>query len=143
MARHWILTCNPKRWDFFGFLAGGKTVQDIKGWSVAARFEETERDDDVALWITGSQRGVYALGVIDGPPTLDFGDEYWIDPTDQGRQRRFLPIRLTRDLTTRPILAPRLQADPRFARASVLTFPRGANPHPLDDVQWQAIVDRV
>lgn len=143
MPNHWILTCNPKRWGFFEYLAKGNKVTDIKEWSVATRLDQVTKGDDVALWVTGPKRGVYAVGVVEGSPGLGIGDEHWVDPSDVGRQRRFLPIKLTTDLTLNPVLGTELRTDPRFADATVITFPRGANPHRLDDRQWQAIVDQI
>lgn len=143
MPQHWIVTCNPKRWDFFGFLAEGNSVKDIDAWSVATRFDEVAKGDDVALWVTGPKRGVYAVGLVEGAPRLDTGDAHWVDPDDGARPRRFIPISLEIDLTSNPILAAELQTDPRFADATVISFPRGANPHRINDLQWRAIADRL
>ena len=143
MPNHWIVTCNPNRWGFFDFLAKGNKVTDIESWSVATRFDQVAKGDDLALWVTGPKRGVYAVGTVRGPPSLDTGDEHWVDPADAAKQRRFLPIKLTTDLTSNPLMGVDLKADPRFAAATVITFPRGGNPHKLDDLQWQVIADRL
>jgi hypothetical protein len=118
-------------------------VSDIGSWSIATRFDEIAKGDDVALWVSGPSRGVYAVGKVTGLPTVDASDEYWVDAVDRAKRRRFLPIRLTIDLTAAPISGEELKADPRFANTSVITFPRGANPHHLDATEWQAIADRL
>jgi hypothetical protein len=143
MPNHWIVTCNPKRWDIWQYLAEGGTMAEIDAWSVTRYFAELQPGDDVALWIAGKDRGVYAVGTITGTPFLATGDEHWTDEADRNRQRRYLPISLGHDLTDAPLLAADLKEDPRFADATVLTFPRAGNPHRLDQRQWQAIADRL
>jgi hypothetical protein len=118
-------------------------LSDIKSWSIATRFDEIAKGDDVAVWVSGPARGVYAVGEVTGLPVYDEGDEYWQDSADRAKRRRFLPIQITTDLTEAPITGEDLKSDSRFADSTVITFPRGANPHHLDDVQWQAIADRL
>lgn len=143
MPNHWILTCNPKRWDIWGWLADGKSLTDIEKWSVVQHFAELTDGDDVALWVSGPERGVYAIGTIAGSPSPDEGDEHWLDADDRRRQRHYVPIVLSLDLSSSPIPGDELKGDSRFADATVITFPRGGNPHRLDDRQWQAISDRL
>jgi hypothetical protein len=87
-----------------------------------------------------------AFGRIDtdnGPPELGPPDSWWIDPSDRARQRYFVPLEFYVDLTKRPIAGADLKEDPRYVDSSVITFPRGANPHELDNRQWRAITSRV
>jgi hypothetical protein len=143
MSRHWLVTCNPNRWDIFEFLDNGNTVGDIDSWSVVQSFDEMQVGDDVALWITGDERGVYAVGRITGAPSLVSGDPYWVDEADRSRQRMSVPVEFDVDLIDAPILASDLMDDPRFMDASVITFPRGGNPHRLTDAQWDVITERI
>ena len=143
MPNHWVVTCNPKRWDIWAFLDEGSSVLDIEGWSVVQHLQNLNQGDDIALWVTGADRGIYAIGTIKGEPAGASGDEYWVEDTDRRRPRSFVPLRFTTDLTQSPILGSELKGDPRFADATVITFPRGGNPHRLSGLQWEAITDRI
>ena len=123
MSGKWLVTCNPKRWDIFGFLADGNTVADIQSWSVVRHLNELEIGDDIALWITGSNRGVYAVGSVWVQSSLDSGGAYWVDEADQSRQRKFVPVRFDVDLMSHPILGAELSEDPRFMDATVIRVP--------------------
>ena len=139
MKNHWILTCNPERWRFFEFLADGNAISDIGSWSVVRYVDLISAGDDVALWVTGNDRGVYATGRIAGVPEYDQGGDYWAESRDRDRSRYFVPIELDHDLTSTPILGRQLAADPRFARASVLRVPWAGNPHQVTDGEWEVI----
>ena len=143
MSGKWLVTCNPERWDIFGFLADGNTVADIQSWSVVRHIDELKDGDDIAFWITGSNRGVYAVGNVVGDASLDSGGAYWVDEADERRQRQFVPVRFDVDLMSHPILGAELSEDPRFMDATVVTVPWGGNPHRLTAEQWSAISDRL
>lgn len=123
MPNHWIFTCNPKRWDVRSFLEDGNSLSDIENWSVSRYLDDMAEGDDAALWVAGEKRGVYAVGVIAGAPHDGTGSHT--------------------DLSDKPLLAEELKVDPRFADATVITFPRAGNPHRLNDRQWQAIIEGV
>ena len=112
---HWLLQHNPAR----GVCGSGD-------WTVRRYHELIADGDDVALWLSGRDGGVAAVGTIvagphDGLVTVDFA-------------RSFLD---------RPIRRDALKADDRFRDALVLRMPGGSNPFPVTSEQWQAIVARV
>ena len=139
---HWLFTCNPKRWDVWRFLGEGRSLGEIHNWTFSRRSVTPALGDDAALWITGCKRGVYAVGKIDGHLSPGSGGDYWMNEDDHLAERNFVPLNLC-DLSDDPIEGAELKADPRFADATIITFPTGANPHKLNDVQWQAIEDRL
>lgn len=139
MPNHWISTCNPKRWDIWGFLDDGNSLSDIENWSVSRYFVDMAEDEDAVLWVAGEKRGVYAVGIIAGVPHDGTGGEYWVDEHDGARRRDYIPLGRHTDVSERPLLAEELKVDPRFADATVITFPRAGNPPRLDDRQWQAM----
>lgn len=143
MPNHWIFTCNPKRWDVWSFLEDGNSLSDIENWSVSRYLDDMAEGDDAALWVAGEKRGVYAVGVIAGAPHDGTGSDYWVDEQDGARRREYIPLDLHTDLSDKPLLAEELKVDPRFADATVITFPRAGNPHRLNDRQWQAIIEGV
>ena len=83
----------------------------------------------VLLWLSGrEQPGVHALGVLDGPVT--------IDPDGP-----VVPVRLTR--LAEPIDRAELLADPATRDAEVLRMPAGSNPSWLSRRQFDAVLARV
>jgi len=62
MPNHWISTCNPKRWDIWGFLDDGNSLSDIENWSVSRYFVDMAEDEDAVLWVAGEKRGCLCGG---------------------------------------------------------------------------------
>jgi hypothetical protein len=141
MARAWLLQTNPKKWDIWSWWED--QLEDLDSWTIAKHTEDVKRNDDFALWVSGRQAGVYAIGKLRsgyyGPVSASGG--YWIDPP-QGDVYG-VDIAATRYLFDHPILKRDLAADPDFARSLVLRMPGTANPIPLEPKEWQAIKRRV
>jgi EVE domain len=141
VARAWLLQANPKKWDIWSWWEDQRS--DLDSWTIAIHTDDVKRNDDFALWISGPQAGVYAIGKFRsgyyGPFRVSGG--YWIDPP-QGDVYG-VDIEATRYLFDHPILKPDLAADPDFSRSLVLRMPGTANPIPLKPHEWQAIKRRV
>src|SRR5260370_35099289 len=79
---YWILQGNPKIYDTHGALQAGT----IDRWRIARYIHEISRGDEFALWISGPNGGVRALGIVTGPPHRETDpDPFWVDPAD-GRE---------------------------------------------------------
>jgi hypothetical protein len=63
-VRHWILQANPRRYRLFDALRDG---YEISSWSVVHLRDEIAAGAEFALWVSGEERGVYALGVVTEP----------------------------------------------------------------------------
>lgn len=115
MAR-WLLQHNPAR----GACAGA----DGGDWVIRRYHERVTVGDDVALWLSGRDGGVIAIGAITGIP-----------------RRGVIGVSVTRSFPAEPIPRAVLAADPRFRDALIIRMPAGGNPFPLTDAQWHAITD--
>lgn len=145
--RAWLFQANPARWRIFDFVRDHPDEMDADwNWSCWRFRDQISVGDPCGLWITGSpaHRGVYAVGRIVGEPyQATEHSDYWTDPADGRRVRWFIDMRFERWMLEEPVLAADLRADPRFAGASIMRTPRFANPHPLDEAQWRAVLDLV
>lgn len=141
MARAWLLQANPKKWDIWSWWEDRR--EQLDSWTIAIHTEDVKPNDDFALWVSGPQSGVYAIGKLRseyyGP--VDANDRYWIEPPR--REVYGVDIELTQYLFNDPILKPKLAADPDFATSLVLRMPGTANPIPLEPKEWRAIKRRV
>jgi len=120
--RHWILQANPRRYRLVDAL---RDNYEISSWSIAHLRKEIAPGDEFALWLSGEERGVYALGVVTEPAEYrpDDDDPYWTDPADASTPRLHVGIRLWQSLIDRPVLGVDLAEDPRFANALILRIP--------------------
>jgi predicted RNA-binding protein with PUA-like domain len=140
---HWLLQSNPERWRIDDFLAE-RGPEKLTSWSVTRYRDEVQAGDDLALWRTGPDAGVIALGEVTGPVYEAIGeaDEYWQDVEQAERARWWLPLRLTELFLDTPVTREELRHEPAFAQAAILRQPFAGNPFRLSDAEWNAIVTR-
>jgi EVE domain len=99
---HWILQANPRRYRLFDALRDG---YEVSTWTVAQFREEIAPGDDFGLWVSGDDRGVYALGVVtERAEYRQDNDPYWTHGSlkvvhsrgsQRGSQPHAPPTRLT------------------------------------------------
>ena len=137
MTRAWLLQANPKKWDIWAWWEDQR--EDLESWTIAIHTDDVKRNDDFALWISGPQAGVYAIGKLRsgyyGP--FKVSGSYWIDPPPGDVYG--VEIEATKYLFDDPILKRELAADRDFSRSLVLRMPGTANPIPLEPDEWRAI----
>lgn len=130
---HWILQGNPNRWNIDALLAAARPV-----WPVRRYRDVIAGGDAVAVWLSGRDGGVVAVGRVTGPP-------FEGDPPDgvDGGPQWLLPFELDTVFRNHPIRRDALKADERFAGVPILTRAGGGNPFPVDAGAWPAIAERV
>lgn len=75
---YWILQARPEIYDALGALS---EEAGIDRWRVARHRNDIAPGDEFALWISGRDSGVYALGVVTEPVTRGSDpDPFWQDP---------------------------------------------------------------
>lgn len=104
----------------------------VAGWSL----RETYRTDlirpgqPVLFWISGASKthppGIYAEGYTTGRATADVADDEWLDPTERGQGKLFMPVEL-RPLSP-AVLRDDLRQHPSLSKIEVLKMPAGSNP---------------
>jgi hypothetical protein len=135
---HWILQANPAHWRIRELFAGGR-----KGtvWPVRRYRDTVAAGDDVALWRSGPDGGVVALGRIIGEPFEGRPDRrLW---TGDPAKTTLLPVEFGTEFLDRPICREALRADDRFAGSLILRMAGGGNPFPVTADEWPAIAERV
>ena len=79
-VKHRVLQANPRRYRLFGAIRDG---YELSSWTVAQFREEIAPGDKFALWVSGEERGVYALGVVTKHAEYrQDNDPYWVDLTE-------------------------------------------------------------
>jgi 5-methylcytosine-specific restriction protein A len=137
----WILQCNPERYRLREALRDGYR---IRSWTVARYLRDITPGDEVAMWISGSDGGIYVLGEVTtgAGRSAENPDPYWVDPAAPDDTSLHVGIRLSERLPE-PIPRSVLASDPDFADSAIIRMPGGGNPFPVTDEQWQAVVSRI
>jgi 5-methylcytosine-specific restriction protein A len=135
---YWILQANPRRYRLSDALSDG---YDVSSWNVAQFRDKIAPGDEFALWLSGEERGVYALGVVtERAEYRQDDDPYWTDSAEASTPTWQVGIRINETFIDRPILAAELAEDPHFVNALILRMPGGRNPFPLTEDQWRSIL---
>ena len=140
MAR-WILQCNLQRYRLRDAMRDGF---DIRSWSITRHLHDIAPGDEIAMWISGPDGGVYVLGEVTSSAerSVEAPDPYWVHSAEADDVTWHVGIRLDEPLPE-PIRRPVLAADPDFVDAAIIRMPGGGNPFPVSDAQWQAIASRL
>jgi 5-methylcytosine-specific restriction enzyme A len=140
MAR-WILQSSPGRYRLQEALLDGF---HIRSWTVARYLQEIARGDEIAMWISGPDGGVYVLGHVTTSAELsaEEPDPYWVDPAENTDAAWHIGIQLGEPLAE-PIPRHVLAADSEFAGTAIMRMPGGGNPFPVTDAQWHALASRI
>ncbi|WP_432854866.1 EVE domain-containing protein [Amycolatopsis sp. CA-161197] len=133
--RHWVLQCNPKKWDVWSWWENRE--ERVTTWSVAQHLNDLRTGDRFALWISGAHAGVHALGTVTSEPyqTEDF-DEYW---AQRPALRHVVDVRFDRFLFDHPLTKQELTSDPAFANARIIRMTHAANPTLLEPAEWAVV----
>ncbi len=121
----WVFQANPNIYDLKAALnAGQRTFR----WSVNQHKEHIHTDDRVYLWLSGSDGGLLAQGVILSEPTMmDDGEEiqFYMSPPEDSLSLR-VELRIDTVLAT-PIQRAELHEELLLQSMSLLRAPQGTN----------------
>lgn len=138
-VRHWIFQANPIRYRIHDSLKR----EAEEWWNLNQHAADVHVDDRVAIWVSGSEAGIYALGtVVEGPivtPDSVRGQSYWQRATDGLKAKARVRVRYEQVLSDRPLLKVFLEADPNLWDLRVILAPRGTN-FPMQASEWQALL---
>jgi hypothetical protein len=137
-VRHWLFQANPARYRIHSSL----TRESEEWWNLNQHAAEIRVGDRVAIWVSGAEAGIYALGsVMEGPivmPDSVRGQGYWEDATDGLKAKPRVRVRYDRVLFDRPLLKVFLEADPDLWNLRVIHAPRGTN-FSMRGEEWRAL----
>ena len=141
---YWLLQGNPAHWRIRDFFTDGHTSTV---WTIRRFKDMIAPGDEVALWLSGKQGGVVAVGAVTGPPrfgTVGAEDEkYWTDAHDPERELWTVPVAFSRHFLDHPVPRATMKADERFAGGAIIRAPFAANPFPVEAEAWDAITERL
>jgi hypothetical protein len=133
---------NPRVWDVFAWWEDDQ--EELDTWSLSGPATQAVPGDRFALWLSGREAGVYAVGRLASTayPSSRPRGRYWLQPPTHGP---YFGIDLSVDLYLfdRPIWKADLQIDPDFANALILRMPQSRNPIRVTDSEWAAIQRRL
>jgi hypothetical protein len=134
----WIFQANPNRYRILESLQN----ESEECWNLNQHADDVRVGDQVLIWISGSDAGVYAVGTVVAPPAITpdsvTGQAYWLEAEQGKRAKPRVRVRYDRVLIDRPLLKPYLEADPNLWSLRILQFPRGTN-FAVEREEWQAI----
>lgn len=136
--RHWVFQANPTRYRIHNSLK----QETEEWWNLNQHVEKIRIGDSIAVWVSGTEAGIYALGkVIEGPidrPDSVQGQGYWADAAEGLKSKPRVRVRYNQLLFERPLLKVFLEADPDLWDLSVIRAPRGTN-FPVRPEEWRAL----
>lgn len=140
-GKHWIFVANPDVWDVWDWAESGEAFE---GWTISQTYDEITSGDEVALWISGPEAGVYGIGRTTSgsmpyfPPSASEGVRWKKRPNPA--RTRYVRAEMDQYFFDRPIRKAELAADPAFKGSLVIRMPRGRNPFPVTPSEWAALI---
>lgn len=139
-TKYWLFQANPARYRIHDSLKR----EAEEWWNLNQHANDVRIGDLVAIWISGENAGVYALGkVIEGPivaPDSISGQGYWENRNDGLKEKPRVRVRYDRILIDRPLLKVFLEADPNLWDLKIIRSPRGTN-FSLKEREWGALAE--
>lgn len=135
--RYWILQANPEVWDVYGWWE--EDNEHLNNWIISKRLNDIHPGDKFALWISGKNAGVYAIGAIASEPKLakpSLGKRWKIKPKGKCYE---VGLQTSRYFFDNPIFKKDLAANKDFAKSLIIRMPHGANPIEINAQQWKVI----
>jgi hypothetical protein len=137
-TRVWMFQANPNKYDIYKSLA----VEKEELWNLNQHAREVRAGDQILLWVSGSDAGIYAVGTVLSDPVIrsdsSTGIGYWVDQSEGFRAKARVRVHYDRVFLERPLLKAYLQADPALWDMRILRFARGTN-FPITPEEWSAL----
>jgi hypothetical protein len=140
---NWVFQANEK---YFNLLPALNELDRI--WWIITRYKPDRYNvgDNVAIWKSGANSGIYALGVIDGfevagrtrPNPIKFWTKLATEFDWSFIGKRHATIRITKRFMNAPILRSDLLTNPCLKEMSIIRSPIGTNFIVTDD-EWDEI----
>ncbi|MDA3843976.1 MAG: EVE domain-containing protein [Candidatus Kapabacteria bacterium] len=115
---YWIFQGNPKQYNVVEAISNN----ELSTWSVSAHKDKIRIGDKVILWVTGKDRGCYALCEVESEIYEDYDDEidakYTLDP-DMNKLHTVVKINITHDLIKNPITKDQIDSIKKLSKLKV------------------------
>ncbi|WP_462413737.1 AAA family ATPase [Neobacillus sp. Marseille-QA0830] len=122
----WIFQGNPKYYDIIGAVNHSDTLT----WSVNQYTKQIKKDDKAYIWLSGSDGGIMASGIILTDPVMtppDLDDPFNRNETLNSEPHLAVEIKLQKKLTDKIVKRTTLLSDDRTKRMEILTYPGATN----------------
>jgi len=133
---YWLFQGNPK---YYRVLEAINELKEIP-WLVTRYAKDIAPSDDVIIWLSGSQGGIYATAEVIEPAQFltEIPDKkYWVDSTRAlGKQQAI--IRFTNKFVESPLLKNQLQEDSVLKNLLVLRAPNSTN-FKVSSEEWEQV----
>ena len=137
-TRYWIFQANPSRYAINDSLRRERE----EWWNLNQHASLVKPGDRVAIWLSGDDSGIYAIGtIIEGPVNRadsTQGQRYWTNPADGKREKPRVKVHYDQVIVNHPLYKAFLEADPQLWDLRVIRFPRGTN-FPMTTTEWSAL----
>jgi len=143
--RQWVFQFNPTIYAWFDWM---KENRETEQWLTSQHARDIRDGDKVAIWASGENAGVYAIGdIITNPAKRPLNTEqerYWTSKEDilKFRENCSVIIRHLKVVIEKPLLEDECSKDPVLSDMAVLKHPQGTN-FPLTRMQWNKILELV
>ena len=113
-------------------------------WEINQHKTEIHPGDEVVVWKSGQDAGIYALARVMSEPAIatDTLDPYWSDKQRGDAPRLRVKLHITQRFLDRPLLRSNLLGDPRLEKLSILRFAQGTN-FPVTESEWDVLLQLV
>jgi len=117
MANVWIFQSNPKYYDLFTELNDPKIIDSA--WTVNQHKNKIKKGDIALLWISGKNRGIYAIvDITSDPKMMDLDPDGWVTYDDEETQKLMVEYRY-RSKFSQPILESEIITIPGLSDLSI------------------------
>ncbi len=123
MQQFWLFGANPDEYKLVEEIPARLGKGDF--WLVKQHRDKLRAGDKVILWQSGDEAGIYAFGVLADKPRK-VRNEWRVNI-------QYKP------LLRQPVFKRDLKKYPLLSNLSVLKMPRGRNPFPVKETEWQAL----
>jgi rubredoxin len=143
--KHWVFQFNPAIYRWFDRI---KENRETEQWLTTQHARYIREENKVAIWASGMEAGVYAIGEIVTNPRKSHltqeQEKYWTNKEDVSkfREKYSVTIKYLKVIVDRPLLEDECSKDPVLSNMAVLTQPQGTN-FPLTRKQWNRIIELI
>jgi predicted RNA-binding protein with PUA-like domain len=133
---YWLFQGNPQ---YYRILDAIQELEELP-WLVTRYAKDIVPGDDVIIWISGKQAGIYAIAEVIEPPqflTQVPDKKYWLDSTRAlGKQQAM--IKFTHKLVKSAVLKNKLQEDSILKNLLILRAPNSTN-FKVSYQEWEGV----
>lgn len=143
--KHWLFQFNPSIYRWFDRI---KETREPEQWLINQYIKLILKDDLIAVWCSGKQAGIYALGQVISIPARSFlnpnQEKYFLNKSDIVKFQEHLSAYVEYDevYLENPLLQEQCREDNVLSEMQVFVKPQGTN-FRLTPEQWRRIAELI